>query len=273
MSITHTLNLLPSFVRMDSHIVSSDSFSNVRDQQLARLNSNILLARGVRRPLMALNFCDDQLNGAPVPAYGFGPPDVLGDIIGQWLIDIGPWTQYITINLRAAEVSAAGSDAFIYPVISSPRYPATLQNSSATTITGTNETLYTMSAPVPNANRHGGLVTLSLFLHGADSGSDTKGATTIVDAGADWVLGAFGADYTDHMVYFPTDTEIMPRMINRYDANVSGTDDRVWVDRPFNKIPIPGTDTFAVRAVTGVNLYSMTVYEASVSDWNTYVGV
>jgi len=258
---------IPSaFIRLDHQVSAADSYVDVHTQQTARKNHNKLLACRIRQPLFSLHATANTAGAAAV-----GPDPLIYDsnavsperdnssVIMAAPIFIPHRCKSCTFVVEAGVRSTAEGNVELYPVIDPPNGRAEIDTGVVITLTtATTRTRYAVTVPVPAASARYGIGTFVVYGVGSIYAADLKAATAITDVGRDWVEAAFTSAFTNAVVYITTDTDIEPRMIRG--AMDLGATERLYLDSPWNKVPIPGTDTAAIRAINGLRLWEACLY-------------
>jgi hypothetical protein len=269
-------NIPSTFQDFDTNSNAADSFANVRDQQVYRENHNALVAQRIRRPVYTMQFRTAAVS-TYVSFWDTGP-DTVGDmpILCSGTVPVSQHTKELTLKVRASTAGASG-DANLYPVMTSAGASLTVDTTNSINVTGSSEAAYSVDIPLPPValamNRHGyRWYDFRLFAQTNIAVSSIKGATAINDSGPDWIETSAAISATaDFWMFITTDATISPRWAIDYQA-LSGGAYRYRLSRPWNKIPIPGTDTADGYDPYAIELYSLSLYEKPVTGFFNTVG-
>lgn len=181
MTLTRTATIPSEFIRFDSYVTDADSFNNVRDAQVARENLNILLARRIRHPILAVRGLAGSYSSLGAYAAGFGAigtgayqPGATW--LGPWRIWIPPYCKALTVRMRAHPDPDAG-DAIVYPC-----FGTTGPNAGyMLTVTGASDAEYEIDIPTPTSYSGGPYFTdFRLYITSESTGADVSSAAFVV---------------------------------------------------------------------------------------------
>jgi hypothetical protein len=263
-----TNKTIPSdFVKLDTNVTDPDEFVNVRDLQVARANHNILLARGMRRTLMATrgqtgtrwivrggNIGDDRL-GAQRPIFEF---DVLIDEV----------VQSVTCVIEGeVDRSGTGLQCRFTGILDRPFGLRLLDSGIQATATEGGATKITLAGiPAPfGGNRFGGkqLARFSLYMQPEIGSNLASGIaiTSVANNGGriNFPDASTPAGITEGRAVHFSNTAIPPRVISS--ESVSGPTRSIFFEKPFAPQPIAGTDTMSIDEVAIFQMDSVTLYE------------
>ncbi|HDL48442.1 MAG TPA: hypothetical protein ENH33_00565 [Actinobacteria bacterium] len=284
MTIIRETTIPSEFIRMDTRVTAADQFTNVRDQQIARENYNILLARRNRRPLLTTvfrNVSDYTITGQSLSGYGTLDPGVFQPrtkMLGPWRIRIPTFCKYVTIRIRAA-IDTASGDVEIFPAMRGLNTAASAQatvpsSDYSATVTGTALAEYEIDCPVPGGGKFSRWMDLFLVYvcdsYGAGQG-DPITVTLNASPGDRTVTGSApidaGTGGVGDLLYFisPSHT-ITAQIITAISGNT------VTVENPFNVLPIVG-DIYNSVAVARFIPSTMTVVPKAIADFGEGYGV
>lgn len=280
---TKTVSVPSAFQRMDSRVTDPDEFVNARDQQVARLNHNILLAKRLQPTLFSRNFtCVDDtpaqqlyttfVTRKSVDEFG-------AEIIRQYVF-VPPHTKKLRLRFFACkslldEGSELATDPVVYADVWNQYARKVKQLPPSATVSAANGSpdSYTIDIHVPpvsvsNIIRYGRRV----FEFGMWVGSSFD-YTQSLAAGV-----AFSAVGTNHLttasafltkgrsVHFGTDLGIEQRQVVK-DVALGGGQHEIYFDKPFSRVPDVAGDTMAVHEILGIDLYSATLRCMPITDF------
>ncbi len=266
---------IPSaFIRLDSTTHSNTRYVNVRNQQVIRQNHNVLLAQRCRRVLhsftpvalggtnaadgggviacyMSLNLYGNAVIGSAKPIYVAYIP--LNGIMTQ-----------VSVDIRAGNTGAA--DLYIYPVIFAPGVVPYMPIGNYVTFatgTGTWDEV-TATVQIPKLARLKKMGVFCLFAKGVMDGG-AKGVANIADSDYMWVTTtvATGAVIGD-WVYCPTNNAIQPRVV----THIEPATNKLFINEPWNILPVPGTDTLDTRSTSQLSLCALTIREKRIGGFD-----
>lgn len=268
-----------SFIRLDDHTTAADAFVNVRDHARMRSNHNILVAKRLRREVFHLVF-NHSISNAPfnyrcrnrVGQAGVQPIIFLNQIL------VSQWTNEIDIVIEACKDAIDGSSGFTDdPFVKAKLYrdPGTpggdnLESVTISAATGS-PAKYTLTLPVPQTRSVAapwyGMEYYWLVIYG-DTLVDTAYAKdankTVAAWGERWVeLTGASTSSLGSVIYCNTDLTVAPRQVTSVDT--SGSPYRYYVDQPWSRDLVPGTDAMTIREIQGIDFYSISAYEETVT--------
>lgn len=263
------VNVPSTFLLLDSHVTAADEYINVRDEQVARANNNILLASRIKRQIMTYT-----LPGNSMKYYGTDDHDS-GNPMRLWhqTIAINQTTKRLRLYIRAylTDLDAGSSltqDVYLYPVISPVGAPRQYVPSTRITVDQAFSTYaesaaktFTVIIPVnvvPSMSLWEGrrLVDFDIYMLGRlDTTNTLATGVTIDDVGYNWVKlsGAGSTVSTGEAI------EINGQIRTCIEKSAS----LKIVDKPWSFSPaiIPGSDTATIREILGVHILSMSLFE------------
>lgn len=273
---------IPSaFTKTDDNISAADSVANVHDMHVFRQNHNILLAKRVRKDLVAQSAAHTGLY--PYDGYWYYRSRFSVDgesrsrvmsiplFVTQATKEIRFWCMACKSALDGE--SSLDEDPILYAVLREAQtahmgnltdYPLTV-----TSATGT-PAAYSVDVPLPNWTGEHNLIYgrlpyfLDIYLRSyIDTTNALAGpAQAITGAGLDWfTLASMATNYTGDAVY-TSSTYAEPRQIVK-------SDNRYWIDMPWTEVPDPGSITVTIREILGVHIFSFGVQELAVTDFTT----
>lgn len=280
-----------SFIRLDSRVTDPDAYINIRDLQVARLNHNKLIARGIKRHLCTM-----------AAHRGFNTEYPL--TFDQYLYSVKPGTReygtqcfsvplMLSSSTKEIEVVIRGSTRHaslpskLYFAVDANRRTQPLDRANYfinITSTATLGARYAITLPVPDEAKEDNMVTLTAWLHGEQ----------LLTGGAPFLCGAWLVmdGYTDR--YIDIDTTlgtqppqfssivtpatggnlIMPNIITRV-AGLPGVNKRrLYLEHPIQAHSPPvGSPYIDAAYCTGVCLHSVNIYESSITSFDYDPGV
>ena len=269
---------IPStFTRLDETAIAADRFIDVRTQQQLRTNHNALLAAGHMRPVFADNF----------PTLGIpSKPDGWAGIADQRMMPaIYSTDVYLSPLVRKCKVrfkcSLANSlDVGIYAALTS----RVLDNRTlASTVTSTAAaTWYTMDVTVPQSAVHERArqrVRFNLWVTLQEVGADILGGAVNLFDATNVSVSALNSSVstvgTGDILYFPSNTDIEPRIIQGWSTYSSGgstyrrfyiSDKMEWVR---NEPEATTPDTMQAKHGNVITIKGVQLYEyARTGNWS-----
>ncbi len=260
--IQNDITIPSAFERLDSEATENDTFVNVRNLQTLAQNHNILAARRAKRPLLQhlFNLTTSNLGGEETHNFSQVKPLSINQVVPIYeaMLHVSQLTKKLKLVVRA--YGAASPDYSLFAVLQPVDQPSTMSDEYELVVSGASLQKVSVDLDVPKQagpleNSHFNVYLFRLFAEGVMDSSDFKAATAIQSVGGDWFEStALGSVPIGSVVYW-SDTDIEPRTI------ISSSGDFYYVDKPFNKKPIPGTDTAAVRTTATAELHSLSIYE------------
>ena len=270
---------IPSeFVKLDTEVTDADTFINVAMQQRARLNHNILLARGLRR--VAWQYCgqDADRNGYTefINPYLVGVGE-LQDVfpIFQTRILLSPGTRQCRY-WQLASTTHVGTSGNVYPVISNIRAQRPIQNGERISCINdgsgnfVRNAVLTVTVPKPLTFRFGmGLYELALF-YGMDAfGANSDVGVAISTASSTQITcataGVTAAAGVGDLMSF-NDTTIQPRVIaERIDGGGTTTFNFLL---PWTTNAPTAANTFNVNFGASAQIRNAVLWELPVTDFD-----
>ena len=271
--VDHTIP--DEFIRLDSRITFADAFVNVRDMQVARSNHNILVARGVKRHLVTYI-------GAPGNStyfYSCSPASRdVGDVLMNFTLRLTPQTRELVVVMTGRRRSV-DADCKIYYGLDGAGESGEIDTTNFMDVTSVVAgTRYTMTMNVKEAAARIGQCSVNFYLDGTTYGNDLMGASCgITDAGSDWVdvdTNIAGISVpTGSAIYLDNSPGKQEPLLVTGGLTTGALTSKLFLDRPFTVTPHPLVDTFEARAAAGVQIDSLTIYEAGNSSFATQVEV
>ena len=270
----------------------ADAYVNVRDLQIRAANHNKLLARRVRQPMFTLIGRDNTVARDPLVYKGVGI--VAERRLSFWrgeatlVMRVPVWVpsycQAATLTGRLAYSSASGIDLKVYGVIDAATDAANPPSTATLTVTSTTHARYSGDVVVPPDAAAHGFAMFSLYIDGTMYGADIKGGghNAISDVGIDGgrpyidIATASSINIGDAMYILTSGsairTDIAPRIVvDALSAGGAGTDDRYYIERPFNIPPLVASDLADARAVQGLSVYSLSLWPKAVAEFDAGV--
>lgn len=277
-----TTKTIPTkFVKLDTNVTDADEYVNVRDLQVARENHNILIARGLRRTILASTRVGVG-NARWIIRGGNIGDERLGaqrQIFSAEVI-IGQHVQSVTMVLDGV-VSGTGLDIKFTGVIDRP---FSIRNAdagvTATASQGGSAKTTIANIPVPHFSpivRLGGdqVSILSLYMQ-PEIGSNAASGLTINAVGSngesvDVDTVSLSGQTEGQVMHFNT-TTIPPRICSRR-IDSGGTpplpvgESRLFVEKPF--APAPTTsNTLSLDTVATYTPLAVTAYEDHITTFD-----
>jgi len=274
-----------AFVKQDTRTNAADSFANARDFNRLRENHNMLLARRLRRTVLAqvFNTSDSTADGAPFifKAYKGSLSQTAGLLYSATVL-ISQHTKELTIKIRAAKTDISTStfdddnDISVFCTVRKPFAPRELNAGLELTVTAASGSpaAYTGTISLPSApiaeTYWNGRQAYTIDVYGiclADTNDLVDDAEAVIGAGPDWIdagTGTVGASAGD-LIYLNDGSNTWPPRIIVKKATASGND-RLWVDRNF-ELPADDSWTFSTRLLLGLEVSTISIYEEAVSDF------
>ena len=269
-----------TFQRLDTRVDQADAFANMRDLQMKYRNHNALLAGRVRRCVFS-----SFLGASAGFVYSIAPPSLqTATLLLQQSVFVSQYTRKLKFVLRANKTNHAdANDVLVYFTCRPLKRDGSIQSSpefsASMTVSATSETKYTATLQIPeslNIVDGFGEYLVSMYATGNMYTTDSRGPYDLTDIGPDWAedeVNGFATPATNHAIYFTTDADIEPRLIVRTVGSfVTGHGKssalRVYVDKPFNKLPDVNSDQWALRLVAGISISTLSIYEMLVTNLN-----
>ncbi len=255
------------FQRLDTDVVSKNESVDVRTMQRLVSNHNMLLARRLKRSLFHHNFRNDTDGAAPAYFGGLEPTPtgIVGAVVAQVPLLISPATASVVVDMHALKTSVGNVD--VYGVLT--RAEQAGFGVTGVHVTSLTKTAYSFSVPLYNPapappEIAGSIMMLTLVCDGLVDTSNIK-TGTLTAVTADTATGSFAGSDVGNALVITGDLSIEPRMIKAVDNNVAR------LSRPWNRIPVVGA-SYAVRAVSRVGIFDLSVYEYALSTFAHAVG-
>jgi hypothetical protein len=257
--IIHTIDTISDFQRLDSDAIAADQPVDVRTLQTLHKNHNSLLARRVRRNILTQNFRTGNDGADPTYFGGISPTPtgIVGALIMYPLIFLTPFTISLQFAISARKADTSG-DARVYPFAHPIGRPGEILAANAMQVSTTGRVKYTATLNLNRPPSHEGRYMAGLVVDGLIDSSTIKSGAAITSVGPDRFAGTgIGASDIGAVVRIDTDDEIEPRVIR----SATATSTTAYLTRPWNKMPIPGTDTFSTYLLQKVGIYDVSIWE------------
>jgi hypothetical protein len=175
----------------------------------------------------------------------------------------------LTVRAAAARAGEGVEDIILYPVIDGPEERPDLDTSIKITVSGTTETLYRATIPVPQSAVWAGLGFLHIYYITPLIDTASKGATVISDvtrgppATIDANLGSTA--FIGEFAVF-SDATMLPMRFADIDI-LAGDDRAIFASAWPGPVPLPGTTTFQIFPANELTIYTICAYPLEVTDW------
>ena len=260
-------NIPSAFIRSDTHVTDDDECINCRDLKTWADNINILLARRIRQPMLTLQAAQaksidhgfqtitaDHLQGAPI---------IYAPVI------VPRYAQTCTFTIYCyADDKTAGTRVILYPLICCPSNIGEVNDSESVEITADSAdglTMFSGTVSVPAEHVDYPYMLFVVYMEAPEYGGNIKGVPdTIVDV-ADYYVDAVTGSMAGNMLYVTARPEIGARIITAIES-LGGGNVRMFIDRPWEIFPVPGTDTLNYRSTNGLAFNTCCLCADSVSD-------
>jgi hypothetical protein len=254
-----------------SDVFGAGDYPSVHAHQNFRLNHNALLAERARRPVMT-GLAIRSTGTVQTPFYGFQDEDpLLLPVLFETPIVISQQTRELEFVIRASTTSSTTFTLYpsVAPLTAGPR-ETDIDTSIA--VTATSETKYTATVPIREAiqpRRYGMIHALFRVSYRTTIDFSTPKTTggVIYRAYLQWIYGDTSATAGD-LIFFSS-AQIAPRIVTRVDTDASTSPSSyvINVNEPFNFVPTPGTHTYSLDDPTTLTLYTWSLYEKNVTDF------
>lgn len=265
------------FVRLDDAVTSADRFLNVRDLQRARLNHNILLARGIHHSLVWQMDCqggtyDNYTEYLNPFATGIDETRSVQPFLRGRVL-LSPHVRKCACLLRAS--TSRAQQGTVYAVISLPRHERGIDAGDSVSISSATVGSYSMAAiPVPlqRLSKYSKMEVDIALYYTADEYSAVQDSAVVITATTGKSVSCATAGLLANkgdIMYFD-DTTIEPRVIeDRSDSGGTSTltARKAW----FTNGPTTG-NTLDTRYQSTLRLRNVTLYEQPVTDFDATVG-
>jgi hypothetical protein len=279
-----TVTIPTAFQLLDTLVTTADSFVNVRDQQVARLNHNILLAKRVPNTLFTKNFTsvDDSGTGLLYTTIVvLKASHEFGSAILRCKILVPFYVKQLRLRLRACksaldEQSELAEDPIVTAEVWNPsakKVKKTLQSAVVSAANGV-PTDYTIDINVPPVSDGSGLeggrrvyefgMWAQCFI---DSTHSMAAAQSIVGVEQNTIIVANATGTARRVAYADTDLGIEVQRITKQNA-LGGGAYQMFMGKPFSRVPDCVADTLNIREVLGVDLYSASLRCLPVTDFD-----
>lgn len=264
---------IPStFTLLDSRVSDEDQYVDTWLGKTFADNHNFLLGKRCRRNILGQMTLEGTDPGDGLILTSLGHEDVTrGDYIFYGIIPITFGTK--ELRIKVTYDSANSCNATIYPVLHAMGRPRNVLSDYKLEFDGL-ASFEEVVIPVPLSTAHGRIGGVSMYYLGlllASTMTTTTllGSTAITNARPDAISasGASMAAYLNHAIQIDTDSEAEPRKIVRVNGTGAGTWS-LFTEFPFNKVPVPGTDTFKVRELEEFIFTGIDVIEEPVTTFS-----
>ena len=287
-------NIPSAFIRLDATMSDADAYANVRDLQVRAENHNKVIACRIRQPMFALSFFDN-VNQQPLlyKAVGALPELNLGGFASTFVFRLPVWVPPFCTAAelvgRLSYTSGSGSNVPCYGWVTAATENPNPPSSATFTVNSTTHARFGGSVKIPPDAAAQGFAMFNFAIDGQIFGSDLKGGAhaAIRDVGNDNGRPYIDADFNNtalagDAIYILTSgsvlrADIHPRLVvEKMDIgtgalNGTADTDRLYLDRPFNRPVILGSDLAEARAVQGINLYSLSLWPSRVTAFDAGV--
>lgn len=215
-----------TFIQLDEDNTAADRFVNVRTQWVLRRNHNALCGQGHMRPIFAdrpalILFSEGWA--------GVATPHLMACI---YSVDVylGQFVKKVKLRYRAKVTNA--TDMVVYASLNTRGLSN--RTTQTQTINSTSYAWYTMDLTVPALQRWDGgrqACTFNMWTTITEMGGDVLGApvnlqaTTAISVSV--LTASAGAVGAGDIIYFPSNSAIVPKVIQGYDT--VGANRRFWI--------------------------------------------
>lgn len=278
----HTTTVPSSYQKLDSAVTAADAFVNVRDEQIKRLNHNILLARRIQHTVLSMS------SGHFMAVYGANyitfttrkDAEQIDATMIRTKVLVPAWTQRMVLRLSACKSALTeGSELNFDPVVYADIWNGYARKvawpPSGATISAAHgsPTSYSITINLPpmtgaDTKRYGrrefefGVWVKCMM----DYTQKIETSVALADSSINSVTASVTANLVGNSVHFGTDLGIEERQIVKQ-ISLGGGAFKLVMDRPMSRMPDVAADSISSNEILGIDLYSLDLRCLPITDF------